>query len=85
MKKRRPGCTGMCWRGDPGGKTRPVSSNNNGPRDGAVLRGEAVVVKGKKWLRAKQLRYRGGVWQDAPANMWLPFEYDNHYYLSEHP
>lgn len=80
LKKKRPGCTGMFWRADPT-KTIKLASNNDWPRDGATLRGETVVVSGKKWLHVQQVKQAGGDWVDAPVGAFMPFEYDNHYYL----
>lgn len=63
-----------------------ASSNNNWPRDGAMLRGEVKSVNGEKWLHAKQVKQKSGEWVDAPLNAYMPFEYSNkHYYLSEEP
>lgn len=84
LKKRRPGCTGMFWRGDPSGKVK-LESNKNWPRDNATLRGQVKVVEGEKWLHAQQVKQQGGKWLNAPANAYMPFEYNGHYYLSEVP
>jgi hypothetical protein len=80
LKKRHAGCTGMFWRPDPTKATK-LASNNDWPRDGATLRGDPVVVSGKKWLQVKQVKQAGGDWIDAPAGAFIPFEYENHYYL----
>eukprot|EP00566_Odontella_aurita_P035517 CAMPEP_0113536690 /NCGR_PEP_ID=MMETSP0015_2-20120614/6396_1 /TAXON_ID=2838 /ORGANISM="Odontella" /LENGTH=89 /DNA_ID=CAMNT_0000436073 /DNA_START=81 /DNA_END=350 /DNA_ORIENTATION=- /assembly_acc=CAM_ASM_000160 len=84
LKKHHSGCTGMFWRSDPTGKTR-IGSNSNWPRDGATLRGEVEVMNGEKWLRATGVKQQGGEWVDAPANAYMPFDYNRHYYLSETP
>jgi hypothetical protein len=80
LKKHRAGCTGMFWRADPT-KTTPLASNNDWPRDGASFRGHVVVVKGEKWLLAKQVKQKAGEWKDAPEGAAMPFEYNNHYSL----
>ena len=80
LKKKRPGCTGMFWRSDPTGKSR-LSSNDNWPRDGALLKGNTVDHKGKKWLQVTEIKQRGSQWKAAPAGAFMPFEYDDHYYL----
>eukprot|EP00798_Chlamydomonas_sp_ICE-L_P001363 gene1363-32726_t len=80
LKKKRAGCTGMFWRPDPTGKISQAS-NDNWPRDDATLRGEVIEVNGEKWLAAKQIKQAKGEWVDAPVGAFMPFEYDNHYYL----
>lgn len=71
----------MFWRSDPTGKAK-LASNNDWPRDGAVLRGEVAEVKGEKWLLVSELKQKGDKdWKTAPAGAAMPFEYDNHYYL----
>jgi hypothetical protein len=81
LKKRRPGCTGMFWRSDPTGKT-PLASNNDWPRDDALLRGQVVHAKGEKWLLVQEVKQAGkGQWKKTPAGAAMPFEYDDHYYL----
>ena len=71
----------MFWRSDPTGKT-PLMANINWPRDGAVIRGDPVNVNGKLWLRARHVKQlNGSSWIQAPKGAFLPFEYDNHYYL----
>lgn len=80
LKKHRPGCTGMFWRSDPTKKTS-LASNNNWPRDGAIMRGQVVVVNGEKWLLAKQVKQKGKDWVHAPEGAAMPFEYNQHYYL----
>lgn len=83
LKKLRPGCTGMFWRSDPSGASR-VSSNDNWPRDDAKFKGEVVEDKGKKWLKVTQIKQAKSTdWIDAPNGAFMPFEYDNHYYLEE--
>lgn len=91
LKKRRPGCTGMFWRSDPTGKSR-VASNSDWPRDNAQLRGIVVDVNGVKWLAVSQVKQadarapplgmlRKGKWKPAPQGAYMPFEYNDHYYL----
>jgi hypothetical protein len=81
LKKKRPGCTGMFWRGDPTGETK-LASNDNWPRDGAKLRGKVVEVNGEKWLLTMAVLQKGKTdWEKAPQGSAMPFEYDNHYYL----
>jgi hypothetical protein len=80
LLKRHDGCTGMFWRSDPTGKVAQ-ESNNDWPRDGAVLRGEVVEAKGEKWLLATEVKQEGKDWVKAPAGVAMPFEYCDHYYL----
>jgi hypothetical protein len=81
LLKRRRGCTGMFWRSDPAGKTR-VASNNNWPRDNALLQGTAVMHKNQKWLHVTHVRqYYETDFAEAPKDAFMPFEYNNHYYL----
>jgi hypothetical protein len=80
LLKKHAGCTGMFWRPDPTGKAK-LASNNDWPRDGAVLRGEVVEAKGGKWLLVAEVKQKGKNWVKAPVGAAMPFEYDNHYYL----
>mmetsp|Transcript_29598 Transcript_29598/g.68438 ORF Transcript_29598/g.68438 Transcript_29598/m.68438 type:complete len:109 (-) Transcript_29598:14-340(-) len=82
LKKRRAGNCGMFWRLDPTGKVQLVT-NVNWPRDGATIRGQPIDAGGEKWLRALRVRQVNGAWVDAPVGAFLPFEYNNHYYLEE--
>lgn len=82
LKKHRPGCTGMFWRPDPTGKTK-LKSNSDWPRDGAMLRGEVVDVRGEQWLLATEVKQaKSSTWKKAPEGAAMPFEYNNHYYLA---
>lgn len=80
LKKKRPGCTGMFWRSDPTGQTQ-LKGGHNWPKDNATLRGETVIYKGEKWLKTYQVKQKGGNWKDAPEGAFMPFEYNDHYYL----
>jgi hypothetical protein len=80
LLKKHGGCTGMFWRGDPTGKAE-LASNNDWPRDGAVLRGEIAEAKGEKCLLVSEVKQKGKDWVKAPAGAAMPFEYNNHYYL----
>lgn len=90
LRKRRPGCTGMFWRSDPrpNAQTR-LTSNDNWPRDGAQLKGQVVQLAktGERWLLVhevkQQSRSSSGHWVKAPSGAFMPFEYNNHYYLAE--
>jgi hypothetical protein len=82
LKKRRPGCTGMFWRNDPEHKLR-LQSNASWPRDGALLKGEVRTVGGQQWLAATHVQQKGASWVEAPYGAFIPFEYDNHYYLEK--
>lgn len=82
LKKKRAGCTGMFWRGDPSHKVA-LENNNDWPKDGALLKGEVRVVNGTKWLAATHVLNVGKSWKEAPYGAHMPFEYDNHYYLEE--
>jgi hypothetical protein len=82
LKKRRPGCTGMFWRSDPTGRGPKLASNNDWPRDHAMLKGQVVTHGGEKWLLATQVRQANdAVWKTAPIGAAMPFAYDDHYYL----
>ena len=88
LKKKRAGCTGMFWRADPTGTIPLASQSDNWPRDNAKLRGTVVEVKGEKWLQATQVQqekslFQSADWKDAPKGAFMPFEYDNHYYLEK--
>jgi len=88
LKKRRPGCTGMFWRADPTGQIQLASQSENWPRDNAKLRGSVIEHKGEKWLKATQVQqeknlFESGEWKNAPKGAFMPFEYDNHYYLEK--
>ncbi len=81
LKKRRPGCTGMFWRSDPTGKAS-LASNNDWPRDDAMLRGTVAHAKGEKWLLVTHVKQASkSDWEKAPTGAAMPFEYNNHYYL----
>lgn len=75
------GCTGMFWRSDPTGKSQ-LESNNDCPRDDAVLRGEVAEAEGEKWLLVSEVKQKGSEkWVKAPVGAAMPFEYSDHYYL----
>jgi hypothetical protein len=80
--KKRPGCTGMFWRPDPAGKIN-LQNNNDWPKDGAMLKGEVVrTIQGQQWLAATHVKNTSdGEWKETPYGAYMPFEYDNHYYL----
>jgi hypothetical protein len=81
LLKKHGGCTGMFWRSDPTGNAK-LASNNDWPRDGAMLRGEVVEAKGEKWLLVYEVKQKGkDQWVKAPVGAAMPFEYDDHYYL----
>jgi hypothetical protein len=80
LRKRKPGCSGMFWRPDPTGRTL-LDANIDWPRDGAIIRGEGFIVNGEKWLKAHKVKQVGQRWVNAPEGAFLPFEYDDHYYL----
>lgn len=80
LRKLHPGRTGMFWRPDPTGKIR-LEANSDWPRDGAIIQGETITVNGQKWLKAHKVMQVGQRWVSAPEGAFLPFEYDNHYYL----
>lgn len=73
----------MFWKADPTGET-VLLANSDWPRDGAVIQGEAFTVPGPggvKWLKVHKVKQVGQRWVNAPEGAFLPFEYDNHYYL----
>lgn len=73
---------GMFWRTDPTGKIQ-LTGNDNWPQDDAIIRGEVIVDEdGDKWLRATKIKQKGlGPWLQVPQGSFIPFEYDDHYYL----
>lgn len=85
LKKRHPGCTGMFWRPDPTPGAKKLASNNDWPRDGAMVRGVTVTDQksGAPWLLVSHVKQAGSDWVAAPVSAALPFEYDNHYYLEK--
>ena len=54
---------------------------HNWPQDGATLRGVTVEHEDEKWLKVWRVKQAGGNWMDAPSGAYVPFEYDDHYYL----
>ena len=75
--------SGMFWRNDPTGRTA-LAAQIDWPRDGAIIRGRPVKVHGEMWLRAhkvRQLHQQDETWTKAPKNAFLPFEYNDHYFL----
>ena len=59
-----------------------MASNDNWPRDGSQIKGRLVVYEGANWLHASHVRQEGEEdWTGAPENAYLPFEYNDHYYL----
>ena len=72
----------MFWREDPTGKIQ-LTGNDNWPQDDAIIRGEVIVDDdGDKWLRATKIKQKGvGPWLEVPQGAFMPFEYDDHYYL----
>mmetsp|Transcript_13992 Transcript_13992/g.19149 ORF Transcript_13992/g.19149 Transcript_13992/m.19149 type:complete len:124 (-) Transcript_13992:178-549(-) len=83
LKKRRPGCTGMFWRTNPREGGASVTYSNDWPRDGAMLRGNSIEVGGKRWLDVTHVKQKGKSWAKACDGAYMPFEYNNHYYLEE--
>ena len=68
----------MFWRPDPTGKAK-LASNDNWPRDGAMLRGTEVEAKGEKWLLCTHVKQAGGDWVPAPEGAAMPFKYQQYY------
>lgn len=69
----------MFWRRDPTGKTNSSKRlASNWPRDGAIMKGVAVEVKGARWLCATQVKQKGGSWEDVSYG-WMPFRYSQYY------
>jgi|UniRef100_A0A7S2UQ10 hypothetical protein len=83
LKKKRPGCTGMFWRKDPSGATS-LAGNSDWPRDNAELKGSVKSFDGKLWLASTHVKQAGKLsFVNAPSGAFMPFEYDNHYYLEK--
>lgn len=80
LKKKRPGCTGMFYRPNP--LTGQGATDSNWPRDGAKLKGEVHEVEGERWLQVSEVKQHNGEWSPIKHG-WIPFEYNNHYYLEE--
>lgn len=74
--------TGMFWREDPTGKIQ-LTGNDNWPQDDAIIKGEVIFDDdGDKWLKAAKIKQKGvGPWLDVPQGAFMPFKYDDHYYL----
>jgi len=75
----------MFWRPDPTGAS-PLASNNDWPRDGAMLRGHEITsANNERWLLATHVKQAGknSEWKQAPAGAAMPFEYNQHYYLEK--
>lgn len=64
-------------------ETKLQVSKINWPRDGAMIQGEVLMLGKNKWLRPKKLKQKNEDWIDAPSGAFLPFEYDEHYYLEK--
>uniref|UniRef100_A0A6U3BR11 Uncharacterized protein n=1 Tax=Entomoneis paludosa TaxID=265537 RepID=A0A6U3BR11_9STRA len=83
LKKRRPNATkhGLDWQEDPTGATW-LHHGRHWPRDYATIRGRVVVVKGKKWLLATQVKQvHSNHWHQAPKGAAVPFFYGKSYCL----
>jgi hypothetical protein len=74
LKVSHGSCSGVWWRGDPRtGKGPP--NNKRWPKNGALLKGEVVVVSGQKHLRVvEQLPKGKKVWEPVTENKWMPFD-----------
>ena len=86
LSKKHDGCTGMFWRPDPFDSIPSVRLKDNKqdwPRDGAWLKGKVRTLSdGTLWLAATHVKNLFDTdWKNAPEGAYLPFEYDNHYFL----
>jgi hypothetical protein len=64
----------MFWRGDPATRAAPPS-NNNWPRNGALLRGVVVEVNSKQWLKVSEIQQAGKTgFQPVPEGTWMEFD-----------
>jgi hypothetical protein len=72
----------MFWQSDPTGRTE-LLAETNWPRDGAMISGEEIIFDNRKYLKVHRVKQAGGHWIDAPDGAYLPFDYDNHYYLEK--
>ena len=73
--------SGMFWRSDPTGREQ-LLGGYHWPKDGARLRGVIVEHEDEKWLKVWKVKQVGGEeWLEAPPGAYMPFEYDDHYYL----
>jgi hypothetical protein len=51
-------CTGMFWRGNPETGSAPPS-NDNWPRNGSLLKGVPITVKGEEYLKVSSFQQAG--------------------------
>jgi hypothetical protein len=49
-----------------------------------MVQGEVVLLGKNKWLRATKLKQKNQDWMAAPSGAFLPFEFDDHYYLEKY-
>ena len=71
----------MFWRSDPRGQEQ-LLGGNDWPKDNAALRGVTIIFEDEKWLKVYKVKQEGGNWIDVFAlNAYIPYEYDDHYYL----
>eukprot|EP01041_Mallomonas_annulata_P007112 gene7112-14462_t len=67
-------CTGMYWRGDPKTKSGPPS-NENWPRNGALLTGVLYEINGEKHLKVKEFQQAGTTgFVTVPEGTWMLYE-----------
>ncbi len=65
----------MFWRGDPNTKQQPPS-NDNWPRNGALLKGTGPhVVGGEKWFKVSEIQQAGtNGFTKVPEGTWMLYE-----------
>jgi len=75
FRMQHPGtCTGMFWRGDPIKKLSPPS-NDNWPRNGAVLKGTVHRVGDMDWLKVTECQNSGeSSFSKVPEGTWMQFD-----------
>mmetsp|Transcript_17387 Transcript_17387/g.30646 ORF Transcript_17387/g.30646 Transcript_17387/m.30646 type:complete len:127 (-) Transcript_17387:1402-1782(-) len=83
LAKNRPGCTGMFWRADPRPGAKGSSTNDNWPRDGALLTGIVHEVSGKFWLECSAVKQVNMDWEETNPGAWMPFQYQQYFLVSE--
>eukprot|EP01031_Cornospumella_fuschlensis_P032948 gene32948-39847_t len=74
VRLQHPGtCTGMYWRGDPF-TNKPPPSNDNWPRNGALLRGTGPYEdsKGEKYFKVSAVQPAGATgFVPVPEGTWM--------------
>lgn len=76
-KLQHPGsCTGMFWRKNPVENEAKGDQigNKDWPKNGAILYGEKLNVKGEDWLKVSKWRQMNSNWINDCNEIWMPFD-----------